>query len=201
MKFWMPNTSIASATDKMTSRLTVSRNVRFGPLRRLVISTRLRWSIRRVAAAMPMKTPQAKKPVVASCSQRIGTPAVRVTTSRNTEKVNPAMETPHSTIRTCSSGSRARHFRWWWRATTSGGLAKNSPDVQMACDGRRRFRAATQAAATIGSFDVANELENLHRVRTELLGELVLDWLGSCHEARLVDVFDNLDAHRLELRG
>src|SRR5215510_6496737 len=201
MKFWMPNTSIASATDKMTRRLNVSRNVRVGPLMRLVISTRFRWSMRRVATAIPMNTPQAKKPVVTSCSQRNGLPTVRVTTSRNTENVKPAMETPHSTIRTCSSGSSARHFRWRWRATTSGRLAKSSPKRQVACDGRRRFRAAARAAATIGSFDVANEFENLHRVRTELLGELVLDWLGSCHEARLVDVFDNLDAHGLELRG
>src|SRR5262249_23878738 len=63
------------------------------------------------------------------------------------------------------------------------------------------FAPPPRTQATISSFNVANEFENLHRVRTELLGELILDWLGSCHEARLVDVFDNLDAHGLELRG
>ena len=130
MKFWMPNTSIASATSKMTMRLNISMKVRLGPLMRLVISTRLRWSMRRVAAAMPMKMPQAKKPVVTSCSQRNGSPSLRVTTSRKTEKVNPAMEIPQSTIRTCSSGSSAFHFRWRWRAITSGGLVKSFPTVR-----------------------------------------------------------------------
>ena len=157
--------------------------------------------MRRVATAIPMKTPQAKKPVVTSCSHRIGTPNVRVTTSRNTEKVNPAMEIPQSTIRTYSSGSNARHFRWRWRAITSGGLAKN-PHSHVACHRAAAISAPPPGGhATIGSFDVADEFENLHRVRTELLGELVLNRLGISHEAGLIDVFDNLDAHRLELRG
>src|SRR5262245_20153121 len=52
-----------------------------------------------------------------------------------------------------------------------------------------------------GSFNVANELEDLHRVWAELLGELILNGLGIGHEARFVDIFDNLDAHRLELCG
>src|SRR5262245_22255505 len=202
MKFSMPNTSIARATIKIIVRLNTSMKVRFGPLMRLVISTRLRWSIRRVAAAIPMKTPQAKNPVVTSCSQRIGSPNVRVTTSTNTEKVNPAMETPQSTIRTCSSGSSACHFRWRWRAITSDGLAKNSPQCQRQHSyGWWRIGSTDRTQATIGSFYVANELENLHGVRTELLGKLVLNRLGIGHEARLVDVFDNLDAHRLEFRG
>ena len=66
----------------MIARLVISRKLRLGPLMRLVISTRLRWSIRRVAVAMPMNTPQAKKPVVTSCSQSQAEPSSRVTTSR-----------------------------------------------------------------------------------------------------------------------
>ena len=42
--------------------------------------------MRRVAVAMPMNTPQAKKPVVTSCSQSQGEPSSRVTTSRRTDR-------------------------------------------------------------------------------------------------------------------
>jgi len=65
-----------------------------------------------MAVAMPMKTPQAKNPVVASCSQRMAAPSSRVTTSRKTENVNPPMEMPQSTIRIFSKGSSAVHFKW-----------------------------------------------------------------------------------------
>ena len=44
--------------------------------------------------AMPMNTPQAKKPVVTSCSHSHGRPISRVTTSRTTDSVKPAMRQP-----------------------------------------------------------------------------------------------------------
>ena len=68
---------------------------------------------------MPMNTPQAKKPVVTSCSHSHGRPISRVTTSQNTESVKPAIDSPHRTISTPSSGSSAFHFRCEWRAMTS----------------------------------------------------------------------------------
>src|SRR6185436_15729111 len=48
---------------------------------------------------------------------------------------------------------------------------------------------------------VADQLENLDRMRSQLLGELVLDRRRRRHEAGLVDAFDDLDAHCLETRG
>ena len=74
--------------------------------------------MRRVAVAMPMKTPQPKNPVVTNCSQRKGYLISRVSTSSKTEDVKPMIDMPQSTIRTCSSGSSAFHFRWRWRAIT-----------------------------------------------------------------------------------
>src|SRR5262245_42641026 len=45
---------------------------------------------------------------------------------------------------------------------------------------------------------VADEIENLDRVRPELLGELVLDRRRGRHEAGLVDALDHLDAELLQ---
>src|SRR5436190_9173747 len=102
---------------------------------------------------------------------------VRVTTSRKTDRVNPTMLTPHSTISVASSGSSAFHLRCRWRCNT-------------------RARGSTVAARLL---DLANELEDLDRVRAQLGRELVLDGLGGLHEAGLVDTLDDLDAHLLEL--
>ena len=57
--------------------------------------------MRLVAAALPIKTPQAKKPVVTSCSQSQGLPSSRVTTSQKTESVKPAIEMPHKIMSRC----------------------------------------------------------------------------------------------------
>src|SRR3954466_9857896 len=130
---------------------------------------------------MPMNTPQAKKPVVTCCSHSHGTCSSRVTTSRNTELVKPMIEAPHSTISPASTGSSAFHFRWRWRCRTRNALL-------MTRDG---------AAGRL--LDVAHHLQDLDRVRPELLGKAVLDRCGVVGEARLVDVVDDLDAHLLEL--
>src|SRR5262245_30021673 len=112
-----------------------------------------------MAAAMPMNTPYAKNPVVTCCSQSHGCPIVRVTTSENTETVNPIRHVPQSTISAASTGSSAAHFRCRWRRRTSG------------------------AWATRALLHLADHVEELHRVGTELLRELVLDRLGGLHEA------------------
>ena len=44
---------------------------------------------------------------------------MRVTMSAHTESEKPASVTPHRTIRTRSSPSSARHFRWRWRCSTN----------------------------------------------------------------------------------
>src|SRR6266567_4283637 len=101
---------------------------------------------------------------------------VRVTTSRKTDSVNPTMLTPHSTISVASSGSSAVHLRCRWRCNT-------------------RARGSTVAARLPG---LADELEDLDRVRPQLRRQLVLDGLSGLHEAGLVDAVDHLDAHLLE---
>src|SRR5262245_60795700 len=101
---------------------------------------------------------------------------VRVTTSRNTDSVKPTMLTPHSTMSTASSGSSAFHLRCRWRCRTS---ARGSTGARL--------------------LGLADELEDLHRVRAELGRELVLDGLGRLHEAGLVHAVDHLDTHLLEL--
>jgi hypothetical protein len=72
--------------------------------------------LRRVAAAMPMNTPQAKNAVVTCCSHSQGAPIVRVTTSHSTDNVNMPMQTPHRIIRIASSGSSHFHLSRRWRS-------------------------------------------------------------------------------------
>src|SRR5262245_56918457 len=159
---------------------------------------------------MPMNTPYAKKPVVTCWSHSQGYPIVRVTTSHSTERVNPVIETPHRTMSTASAGSRAFHLRCRWRSSTRTRWSTINPPRSSARWMRRRRRSTgTAAAVRCGSrpprrrerlLHLTNQLEDLHRVRAELLGELVLDRLGRLHEPRLVHAVDDLDAHALELR-
>src|SRR5258706_5266847 len=99
-----------------------------------------------------------KKVMVTSCSQSQGRPAVRVTMSHMTVTVKPVIATPQSTISTPSSGSRARHLRCRCDCWTS----------------ERRAGCL---------FHVAHEVEDLHCVRAEIVGELVLDGLARRLEA------------------
>src|SRR6266542_5961475 len=55
-------------------------------------------------------------------------------------------------------------------------------------------------AGAVGSLHVAHEPQDLDRVGTQLLRELVLDRLGGLLETGLVDVLDDLHADLLELR-
>src|SRR5438874_1694490 len=114
-----------------------------------------------------------KKVMVTSCSHSQGRPSMRVTMSQVTVSVKPVMATPQSSIRTCSSGSSARHFSW-------------------RCSCRTRAMAPRL-------LHIAHEPEDLDRVRAELLRQLVLDRRADLLEARLVDLGDDLDAHLLQL--
>src|SRR6476646_5556817 len=114
-----------------------------------------------------------KKVMVASCSHSQGRPSVRVAMSQTTVTVKPAIAIPHRIISTCSSGSSARHFRWRWASETS------------------------EMAALL--LDVADQPEDLDRMRSEVLRDPVLHRRGDLLEAGLVDLGYDLHAHLLEL--
>src|SRR5262245_1267673 len=141
------------------------------------------WSWRRVAAAMPMNTPHAKKAVVTCCSHSHGCPTVRVRTSSPTESVKPPMDTPQRTIRRASSGSSAFHLRCRWRWMTSA-----------------RYTAKESVTRPLRSLHVAHESEDLHGVRPQLFRQLILDRLRRLLEAGLVHVLYHLHANLLQLR-
>src|SRR6516165_254986 len=54
-----------------------------------------------------------KKVEVTSCNHSQGRPISRVTMSKMTVVQKPSSRRPHSIISTVSSGSSARHLRWW----------------------------------------------------------------------------------------
>src|SRR6185295_421401 len=116
-----------------------------------------------------------KKVIVTSCSHSQGRPSMRVTMSQITVTVNPVMATPLSTISARSRPSSARHFRWRWDCRTS-----------------------ERMTASPALLDVADQPQDLHRVRSQFLGELVLDRLAHLLESRLVDAGDDLDADFLQ---
>src|SRR5438552_16653022 len=136
---------------------------------------------------MPTKTPQAKSAVVTCCSHSQGAPSVRVTTSQNTVSVNMKMHTPHRTINTASSQSNARHLRcrWRWRISARKS-AIPTPDPSCgyrAMRRRRRFERLRSPMRMLGLLHVADELQELDRMRTELRRQLVLDRLRRLDEA------------------
>src|SRR5436189_2067241 len=115
-----------------------------------------------------------KNVMVTSCSHSHGRPSMRVTMSQVTVTLKPVIATPHRIISTRSSGSSTRHFR-------------------CRCDSCTR-----ESTARPGLLDVAHQLQNLDRVRAQLLRQLVLDRLADLLEARLVDAGDDLDADLFE---
>src|ERR1700693_2746036 len=149
---------------------------------------------------MPRNTPQAKNAVVTCCNHSQGTPSVRVTTSQNTASVNMKMHTPHRIISTASSLSNAFHFKWRWRwriRARKSAISALGRSCGYQAVRRRRRSPASGPARMGGLLHITDELQELHRVRTELLGEFVLDRLCGFDESRLVDVFDHLHAYRL----
>src|SRR5262249_39792599 len=96
-----------------------------------------------------------KKVEVTSCSHSHGWCAGRVTTSQKTEVVKPSRQMPQSAIITRSTTSKLRHLRWRFASRTM--LSPLMP---------RRL------------IDRSDQLQNLHRVGTEILRDLVLQWLG-----------------------
>src|SRR5579872_2672690 len=117
-----------------------------------------------------------KKVEVTSCSQSQGWPISRVNTSKKTEVVNPSRQIPQSAIRKRSTKSSARHLRWRWDCRTMSPVA---------------FIVPRYPPGRPGLLDRSDELQQLHRVRTEVARDLVLDRLGDLDEARLVDVLTN----------
>src|SRR6187200_98201 len=143
---------------------------------------------------MPMNTPHAKNPVVASCSHSHGLPMIsRVTTSQKTESVNPAMDAPQSTIRTYSKGSSAFHFKWRWLASTSIFLDKIPPCLSHGTGGDAIAPPPVQVFMFC-LLHVADKLEDLDRMRAQFLGELILNRCGGFYETGFVDAFDHLHA-------
>ncbi len=65
------------------------------------------------------------------CSHSHGAPISRVTTSRNTEPVNPTIDTQHRIISPASSGSSAFHLRWRWCWRTSERLLTRTLQLQV----------------------------------------------------------------------
>src|SRR5204863_9012699 len=113
-----------------------------------------------------------KKVMVTSCSHSHGRPSMRVAMSQVTVTVKPVMAMPHRIISVRSRPSSARHFRWRWSSRTR--------------------------AMAPRLLHIAHEAENLHGIRTELAGELVLDRRAHLLEARLVHRGENLHADLLQ---
>src|SRR5947209_19818818 len=121
-----------------------------------------------------------KKALVTSCSQSHGRPIVRVTTSQKTVVTKQASAIPQAAISTRSTMSSAGNLRCRSRSATS------------------------QSAEFIGAFrrgalfHRAHEGEHFHRMRPELLGELVVDRRGRRDEAAFVDILREFDADLLQ---
>src|SRR5262245_55216160 len=113
-----------------------------------------------------------KKVIVTSCSHSQGRPSMRVTMSQVTVTVKPVMATPHSSISAYSTPSSTRHFRW-------------------RCSCRTRAMAPSL-------LHIADEAEDFDGVRSQVLGELVLDRCADLLEAGLVHPGEDLDAHLLQ---
>src|ERR1051325_2058010 len=75
-----------------------------------------------------------------------------------------------------------------------------SPPLRDTWGGSAAGAAALSRDLLRARLHVADEIKNLDRVRTKLLGKLVLDRLGSFLEPGLVDAIDDLHAHGLQLR-
>src|SRR3990172_11399969 len=105
---------------------------------------------------------------------------VRVVTSKNTHSVNPNMHTPHRIIKSASSQSSAGHFRCRCRWMTRARLIANSLLSAMISPSARKAAVPDRAPPPAGSLlrwllNLAHQIQQLHGVRAELLGELILD--------------------------
>src|SRR4051812_22413701 len=118
-----------------------------------------------------------------SCSHSQGRPSVRVTMSAHTVSEKPNSTSPQTIIRTISSGSSARHFRWRCRPSTSLSATLTSCRVPWS---RRSVDRPDQALDLVG-------------VRAELLRQLVEVGIGDLLEPRLVGR-NYFDPDRLDLR-
>src|SRR5262245_14141856 len=128
---------------------------------------------------------------------------VRVVTSKNTASVNPNMQTPHRIIKRASSQSSAGHFRCRCRWMIRARLVANSLMSAMIAPSARKRAVPSQAPPAVrlrfGLLNLADQIQQLHGVRTELLGELVLDGCRRLGEARLVHVGVHLYAQLYQL--
>src|ERR1700730_4388526 len=98
---------------------------------------------------------------VTSCSHSQGWPMVRVTMSAVTDNEKPKQSRPHSTIKPSSSLSNTGHFRCPCRCSTS--LSAMAIEYSVVLVGR-------PGDVTRGSVDCADQILDLLRVRSEILG-------------------------------
>src|SRR6516165_1090687 len=129
---------------------------------------------------------------------------VRVVTSKNTASVNPNMHTPHRIIKRASSQSSSGHFRCRCRWMIRARLVANSLMLAMIAPSARqsggyRARHRLRVRLRFGLLNLADQIQELHGVRAELIGELVLDGCRRLGEARLVHVGVHLYAQLYQL--
>src|SRR5215470_6907280 len=132
---------------------------------------------------------------VTSCSHSHGCPISRVTMSNNTVVEKPNSSTPQRIISAISSRSSACHLRWRCRLSSS----LSAICMMGLTTGRRAERAMHSASASLDRRlrHGHDQVLDLDRVRSELLGELVEVGTRDLLEAALVDVVDDLDADGL----
>src|SRR5476649_2637079 len=118
-----------------------------------------------------------KKVEVTSCSHSQGWPIVRVTTSQNTEVTKPARQRPPRIMVIRSSTSKQGHFKWRCACRTilCGSLTAAPSRRQKEAGKSRPLAALLRSSPQL--LDGAREGQDLHRVRPELLGDLILQWL------------------------
>src|SRR5207248_11268380 len=85
--------------------------------------------------------------------------------------------------------------------TTSGGINPALRARAFIRTMRGRMNPTLPGRMNPALLHVADELQELHRVGPELRRELILDRRRRLDERRLVDVLDDLHAHRLQLVG
>src|SRR5258705_1361798 len=132
-----------------------------------------------------------KRVDVTSWSQSQGWPIVRVRMSHETDRENPNSINPQMIIKTISSLSRARHFKWRCRFSTSLSAIATSQHHGWGLPPA----SSTSAFPDPGrSVDGPYQSLDLVGVGAELLGELVQVGFADLLKAGFVDVGDDLDA-------
>src|SRR3954447_26295288 len=125
-----------------------------------------------------------KSALVTSCSHSHGRPIVRVTTSQKTVVTKQASAMPQAAINRRSRISSAGHFRCRSRPATS----QSAEFIWRAFAARPLFHGAHQR-------------QHFYRMRSKLLGELVVDRRGGGDEAAFIDIFREFHTDFLQPRN